>query len=185
MSDEHDFEYEIAGGKIYLRVLMATRRTFQRWDGDASFPAEEIKPRVLASTDPEWKGSVDLGFVKVRGRMYAIEQISMRLGEAETRRRGGASHWTHETTYVGGYLNDRGGKVSYQAKAWSSLEAIEREVLDRFHDERPEWVKDSTRKLFEYERNHLTGKAKSKRAEADKDDAAAAKWQARIDELDA
>ncbi|WP_405799504.1 hypothetical protein [Streptomyces sp. NBC_01506] len=185
MSNGHHFEYEIAGGKIYLRVLMAERRKIEKWDGDVSLPAEEILPRVHLGTDPEWKGEVALGFVKVRGRKYSIEQISKRLPEAQARRRGGASHWTYETSYVGGYRNDRGRKVDYSAKAWGSLGEIEREVLDRFHEEHSEWVKNSTRKLFEYKRDSLTREAKSKRAEADKDDAAAAKWQARIDELDA
>ncbi|MFJ6183736.1 hypothetical protein [Streptomyces sp. NPDC092295] len=184
--DKPDFEYEIANGKLYLRVLMAERRVFQRWDGDVSLPVEEMRPRVYVSTDPEWQGNVDLGFVKVRGRKYTIEQISKRMPEAEIRHRtGDTSYWTHESSYLGGYRNDRGGRVTYQAKAWDSLGAIEREVLDRFHEEHPEWVKDSTRKLFEYERNHLTSEAKTKRKEADEADEKAAKWQARIDQLGA
>ncbi|MGW6600575.1 hypothetical protein [Streptomyces sp. NPDC055036] len=182
MSEEPEFEYEIAGGKVYIRVLMAERKVFQRWDGDASLPAEEIQPRVHVSTDPEWKGNVDLGFVKVRGRKYGIEQISKRL--PDTDRPDSDDRWSHERSYFGGYRNDRGGSVDYRAKAWDSLEGIEREALDRFHEERPKWVKDSTRKLFEYERNHLTSEAKAKRKEADEADEKAAKWQARIDELD-
>ncbi|MGW7434700.1 hypothetical protein [Streptomyces sp. NPDC054849] len=186
MSDEQIIHtVEIADGTIHIKVLMAERKTYTNWDGNERREVEELQARAWVSTDPEFKSDTDLGFVKIRGRKYAIEHVIKRLpeGRGYLDRHGIAMKWQSEASYRGGYRNDRGSQVSYDAKAYGQLGEIEREALNQFEKDNPMWITDSIRLLFEYERNHLEGKAKRKRDEAKQHEAEAAKWQARIDEL--
>ncbi|WP_438470746.1 hypothetical protein [Streptomyces asiaticus] len=187
MSNEPQFEYEIADGKVYIRILMAERKVSQRWDGEDCVHHEDIQGRVRISTDPEWQADTELGYVKVRGRKYGIEHIVKRIPEEYVKpdRLGREQRWQTESSYRSGYRNDRGSQVSYQAKAWDSLRDIETEALELFEKHNPDWAKTSTRKLFEYERNDHTTKAARLRKEAEENDRKAAEWQARIDELGA
>ncbi|MCY0933658.1 hypothetical protein [Streptomyces sp. H34-S4] len=184
MSNEPEFEIKHADTTFYLRILHAERKTYGGgYRGEKA--TEEICGRVQISTDPQWKADTDLGFVKVRGRKYAIEHIQKRTVEGESRltRSGIFSNWDYEPGYLGGYRNDRGGQVDYSAKAWDSLKEIERDVLDQFEKENPDWQTTSIRQLFEYERDHLLSKAERKRKDAHEAERLAATWQARLDEL--
>jgi hypothetical protein len=185
VSDEREtFEYKIADGKVYIQIRQAERRTYTDYSSGKGDEKEEIQPRVWISTDPEFKADTDLGYVKVRGRKYAIEHTVKRLPDGEARLgRIGITHWQSETSYRGGYRNDRGGPVSYEAKAYDSLHEIEREALDRFHEEHPEWVTESARLYFEYEVDRHRSKAKRLRQEAHTNEGKANDWQKRIDEL--
>ncbi|MDX3525099.1 hypothetical protein P1P75_01200 [Streptomyces sp. ID05-39B] len=190
MSDEREtYEYEAAGGKLYLRIETAERRTYNSYsETDGRLWVEELQPRVYVVTDPEFKGDVSLGFVKVRGRKYTIERMIKRLQHPTTFRRGSeeVTHWTYETaSYWGGFRNDRSQRVNYDAKAWGSLTDIEHEVLDRFHEEHPEWVTESIGRLFTYERDSHASKAEALRKEAVAEDRKAAEWGERLSQLGA
>lgn len=185
MSNEPEFEIAYADTTFYLRILMAERKTYGGgWRGEKV--TEEIGGRVQISTDPDWKGDTDLGFVKVRGRKYGIEHVMKRLPEDQLRLRlngGRISRWTSETSYSGGYRNDQGQGVKYEAKAYDSLFEIEKAVLTQFEKDNPDWQRVSIRRLFESERNHQNGKAQKLRSEAEDADTKAAEWQKRIDGL--
>ncbi|MET9861990.1 hypothetical protein ABZY93_22260 [Streptomyces smyrnaeus] len=183
MSNEPDFEHEIAGGKVYIKILMAERWTGKRWRGDDYVQAEEILGRVQLATSPEWSTDIGLGFVKVRGRRYGIENILRHETQEHWDRDDKPRPWRHESSYFGGYRNDRGGRVSFDAKAWDALEQIERDALAAFEKAHPDWEKDSARKRFEYERDRAFIKASEARAEAEKADRKGAEWQKRIDEM--
>ncbi|MEU6056961.1 hypothetical protein [Streptomyces sp. NPDC047097] len=181
------YEYEIASGKVFIEVISADRRTFTDYSTGSGVPGEAIEPRVRLSTDPEFKGDVDLGFVKVRGRKYAIENYVKRLPEGHgilrLNQSGIEMRWSSEPSYSGGFRNDRGSRVAYQAKAYDALSEIERQALDRFHEEHPEWVVESTRQLFQYQVSRYANDARRRLEEAEKANAKAAKWQARISGL--
>ncbi|MFF7252426.1 hypothetical protein [Streptomyces microflavus] len=178
------YEYEIADGKVYIQIRQAERRTYSQFNGRTSSPAEEIQGRVWVSTDPQFEGDTNLGFVKVRGRKYAIEHVVKRLRNGEGRlslsEQRLTMHWSSESSYRGGYRNDQGGRVKYEAKAYDALGVIEREALDRFETEHPDWQLDSARYLFEYERDLALRKARSLREEAAGLEHIAREWEARI-----
>jgi hypothetical protein len=178
-------EVEVSAGKLYVMVLSAERRTYGGgWRGETS--TEEIKGRVWLATDPEFKGDVELGYVKVRGRKYTIEHPIQRLPEGQARinhETGITWRWNSESSYMGGFRNDKHQQVSFQSKAWDSLGAIEREALDKFAEEHPEWEQESSRLLFERERDHFIDKARKLTVEADQADIQAALWQKRIDDM--
>ncbi|MFI5863537.1 hypothetical protein [Streptomyces sp. NPDC051546] len=185
MSNEPEFEIKHADTTFYLRILMAERKTYGGgWNGEKV--TEEIGGRVQISTDPNWKGDTDLGFVKVRGRKYGIEHIMKRLPADQSRLRlhgGRMSRWTSESSYSGGYRNDQGQRVKYEAKAYDSLSEFEDDVLTQFEKDNPDWQRVSIRRLFEGERDSQISKADKLRSEAKEADIKAAEWQKRIDEL--
>ncbi|MEU5403739.1 hypothetical protein ABZ348_31145 [Streptomyces sp. NPDC005963] len=176
------YEYDTAGGKLYIKVRPAERRTYTDYSSDRGGPGEQIQPRLEIGTDPEFKAEVERGFVKVRGRKYATQNLVKYLPNSLGAQRGG-SPWSRESSYSGGFRNDRGGQVAYQAKAWDSLREIERDVLDRFHEEHPEWEVESARLYFAYEVSDHLYKAQRLRGEADENERKANEWQARLDEL--
>ncbi|MFD7259345.1 hypothetical protein [Streptomyces sp. NPDC059874] len=191
MSNEPEFEIKFADTTFYLRILTAERKTYGGgWRGEKV--TEEISGRVQISTDPDWKGDTDFGFVKVRGRKYGIEHTMTRLAEDEYDRRlsvhlegSRISQWTSLSRYSGGYRNDQGQSVKYEAKAYNSLFEIEKDVLTQFEKDNPDWQRVSIRRLFEYERDRKAGEARQLRLEADENDVKAAEWQKRIDRLGA
>ncbi|MGW3323908.1 hypothetical protein [Streptomyces virginiae] len=181
MSIKPEFEIEIEGTKVYLRILTAARK-IERHDGQR---VEQILGRVQISTDRDWEGNTDLGFRKVRGRKYAIESTMQRLPENQLSLRlhgSTISRWTSET-YVSGYRNDKGQYVKYDAQAYDSLAEFENDVLTQFEKDHPDWQTTSARRLFEVERDRQTREARRLRSEADETDAKAAEWQKRIDDL--
>ncbi|QNE75302.1 hypothetical protein F0344_12360 [Streptomyces finlayi] len=178
------YEYEIADGKVYIQIRQAERKTYTQYNGRSSSPAEEIQGRVWISTDPQFEGDTNLGFVKVRGRKYAIEHVVKRLRDGEGRlslsEKRLTMHWSTESSYRGGYRNDQGGRVKYEAKAYGVLGEIEREALNRFEADHPDWQLVSARYLFENERDRALSKARSLREEAAKEEHRARQWEARI-----
>ncbi|MFF3249707.1 hypothetical protein ACFYWP_01535 [Actinacidiphila glaucinigra] len=179
------YEVEIADTELYITILAAEIKTYSQWDGRESVQVEEIVPRLWVSTDPKFKGEVDLGYVKVRGRKYGIEYMVKRLPDnrGHLDRHGIAMRWQEESSYRGGYRNDRGSQVSYDAKAWGTLREIEHQALDLFEKQHPEWQAESKRRKFEYERQSHLDKAERLRLEIGGLNAAANSWQKRIDEL--
>ncbi|MEU9795036.1 hypothetical protein AB0E27_31330 [Streptomyces sparsogenes] len=181
-------EIETDAGKFYVRILAAERQTFSSFNRDTgeSTPTEEIQGRVWLATDPEFKGDVDLGHVKIRGRKYTIEHLSTRLSKGRLHaRRGVILHWSAERSYRGGYRNDRGTQVDYHLKAWDVLQEMEEAALDKFEQEHPEWQRESTLRLFERERNHHLNNKQRRERQVAEEAAKAAEWQKRIDELEA
>ncbi|MGW1040015.1 hypothetical protein [Streptomyces sp. NPDC002547] len=183
------YDYEIADGKVYIQILAAERRTYHQHDDKqgGSVQVEEIQPRVWISTDPEFKADTELGFVKLRGRKYGIEYMVKRLDDSRGHldRHGLTMRWQEESSYRGGYRNDRGSQVSYDAKAWGALREIEHQALNRFEKEHPEWQMESTLRLFTQQRDSHLDKAERLRKEASGEDRKAADWQKRIDALTA
>lgn len=179
MSEHTTHKVETEAGTFYVRILAAKRGTYYQ-DGQT---VEEITPRARISTDPTFESDVELGYVKIRGRKYSIEHTVKRMRGWETEHESREPYWQTETGYRSGYRNDKGNLVSYEAKAYGQLRDMESAALDRFVEEHSDWVRESTRRLFEQERNHLLSKAETARQEAAKHEIEASKWQARIDEL--
>lgn len=179
MSEHETHKVETEAGTFYVRVLAGERKTY--YSGGEH--REEIQPRAWISTDPEFESNVELGYVKIRGRKYSIEHTVKRMpgwsNEHETRE----PYWQTESSYRGGYRNDKRGPVSYEAKAYSQLREMESAALDRFAEEHPDWARESARRLFERERDHLLSKAETARREAARHEIEAADWQVRIDQL--
>lgn len=170
-------EITVAAGTFYVRVLPAERTNYYH-DGEY---VEEIQPRVQISTDPEFKADTDLGHVKIRGRKYAIEHVMKRvlyfIDGAMT------PTWTSETSHRGGYRNDKGQKVSLEAKAWDVLHQAEKDAIEFFTVTHPEFERESTRLLFERERDNHLSRKRHLELEADQEDIQAARWQKRLDDL--
>ncbi|MFE0964084.1 hypothetical protein [Streptomyces fungicidicus] len=178
------YEIETDAGTFYALVVSAERDT--RYDYDKGERIEVLTPRVWLSTDPEFKGDVAKGWVKIRGRKYTSEYTYKRLPEnpLDLDREGNPRKWSIDfKTYNRGRRNDRGGQVDFQAKAYATLDALEEEALAKFEQEHPTWQAESVRARFEYERNHAAEKAERLHREAAALEVEAAKWQARIDEL--
>ncbi|AUG87257.1 hypothetical protein KGG77_gp11 [Streptomyces phage Omar] len=179
MSEYETHKVETEAGTFYVRVLAAERKTY--YSGGAH--REEIQPRAWISTDPEFESNVELGHVKIRGRKYSVEHMVKRMpgwsNEYETRE----PYWQTESSYRGGYRNDKRGPVSYEAKAYDQLRGMESAALDRFAEQHPDWVRESTRRLFEQERDNHLRKKRSLELEADHEDIEAARWQKRLDDL--
>lgn len=175
MAERKTYEIETEAGKFYIQVFAANRRTYAPWNGGASHTVEDINGRVRLSTDPQFEGKVSLGHIKIRGRKYTIEHFLTWSPESQG--------WANESQWRGPYCNDKDQQISHNAKAWDTLYDLEREALAKFAQEYPEWERESTRLLFESERDSYQRKAAAARKEAAEHDAAAAKWQARIDQL--
>ncbi|MGW5130855.1 hypothetical protein [Streptomyces sp. NPDC004135] len=181
------YAYEVADGTMYVLIHQAKRKIETDWE-NGNQKVEKIFPRVMIATDLEFKAEVDLGYVKIRGRKYATEHTYERLddGQGKLDRHGIVMRWTTDHThYNRGYRNDRGKQIEFDAKAYGTLRDLEVEVLRRFEKEHPEWKTESTRLLFEWERDNHATKARDLRKRAEGHDTEAAKWQARIDELTA
>ncbi|MGW6600573.1 hypothetical protein [Streptomyces sp. NPDC055036] len=189
MSGEREiYEYEVGGGKIYLRIQPAELKTYGNgWDGKAV--SEEIRPRVEISTDAEFKGEVGAGFVKVQGRKYTFHNLFLRLPEGEGRLDmygGGITmKWGVVIGAYDGYRNEKGGQISRKTKAYGELRSLVFQALNRFEKDHPQWQTESVRRAFEYKRNASYDKAAEAQEKAGKAGRAAAEWQARIDALDA
>lgn len=179
MSERETRKVETEAGTFYVRVLAAERKTYYS-DGQNR---EEIQPRAWVSTDPKFESNVELGYVKIRGRKYSVEHTVKRVpgwsGEHESRE----PYWQTEPSYRGGYRNDKRGPVSYDAKAYGLLRDMESAALDRFAEEHPDWARESTRLLFERERDNHLSKKRRLELEADQEDIEAARWQKRLDDL--
>jgi hypothetical protein len=170
-------EVEIESGTLYIQILRAERKTYSGGFSGRE-DTEEIQGRVWLATDPQFEGDPALGFVKVRGRKYTIDYQVKKVRAPKPEHT-----WTRESNYTGGYRNEKKQPVDYQAKAWDSLDGMLHEALDKFAAEHPEWVKESTRLLFESEVAKNVYKATELRKEADKHNAEAEKWRRRLDEL--
>lgn len=181
MNEQKTYEVETESGKFYIRIMAAERKTYSRFDGDTRVPGEDLNGRLWISTDPDFNGEVEGGHVKIRGRKYAIEQFAQRLPESAHY----PSRWSSESSIQGGFRNDQGRKVKYEAKAYDVLGDIRDQVLDKFAAENPDWQRESARRLFRREAEHHRYKADSHRRDAAAEDRKAAEWQARIDGLDA
>jgi hypothetical protein len=177
--EREGYEVETGSGKFYVQILDAKRKTYISLAGDQSVPTEEITGRVWVATDPEFKGEVGLGFVTIRGRKYTIEHIVHRVALAHGR----TDPWHTESSWRGGYRNEKGQQVSYDTASYGVLGGYLREALDKFHQEHPEWEKESIRLLFERKRNSHASKARELVLEADQEDIKAAQWQKRLDDL--
>ncbi|MCX5236213.1 hypothetical protein OG824_13480 [Streptomyces prunicolor] len=181
------YEYEIADGKMFVLIHQAKRNIVTDWQ-NGNQKVEKILPRVMIGTDLKFQGLVDEGHVKVRGRRYTTQHTYERLDDSQGKldRHGIVMRWTTDTThYNRGYRNDRGKQIEYDAKAHGTLRDLEVEVLKRFEKEHPEWKTESIRALFEWERDNHASRARDLRRQAEEQEAAAAKWQARIDEMTA
>jgi hypothetical protein len=185
--DREVYEYEIADGKMFVLIQQAKQKIETDWE-NGNQKVERIIPRVMIATDLEFKAEVDLGYVKIRGRKYASEHTYERLDDDHGKldRHGIVMRWTADYThYNRGYRNDRGKQIDFEAKAYGTLRGLEVEALKRFEAEHSEWKTESTRLLFQWERDNHAGKARDLRKRAEDSDAEAAKWQARLDELTA
>ncbi|MEU4984878.1 hypothetical protein [Streptomyces sp. NPDC021969] len=177
MSESSTYHVQVAAGEFYIRILAAERKSY--YSGGRS--REEIQPRAQISTDPEFKADTNLGAVKIRGRKYAVEHVLKRV--QGFRNDEPHIYWHGETSYQGGYRNDKGRQVSQEAQAWDVLHAAERDAVEFFAVINPDWERESTRLLFERERdNHLHRKRQAE-LEADQEDIKAAQWQKRIEDL--
>lgn len=180
-------EYEIADGTMYVTIIQAKRKIETDWE-TGNRNVEKILPRVMIATDLEFQADVEKGYVKIRGRKYGVENTYERLDDSQGKldRHGIVMRWTTDTThYNRGYRNDRGKQIDFDAKAYGTLRDLEIQVLRTFEQDHPEWQTESTRLLFEWERDQHAGKSRDLRKQAEENDAQAAKWQARIDELTA
>lgn len=177
-------EYEIAGGKVYIRILPAELKTYGR---NGKPESEELRPRVEIATDPEFQVHVNKGFVMLRGRKYAIGDTVRRLPEGEGRLddHGFTKGWYQEPAYFAGFRNEVGAKVNRETKAYGALRELEFGALNRFEEDHPDWQTESIRTLFEIQRDAQNGKAKDAREKAAKAIREADEWQARIDQLGA
>lgn len=178
------YEIDTQAGTFYATVVSAERDT--RYDYPKDDRIEVLTPRVWLSTDPEFKGEVERGHVKIRGRKYTTEYTYKRLAEDTVNkdRHGQPLKWSVDhKTYNRGRRNDRGRQVDYEAKAYRTLDDLEMEALAKFEQEHPNWKVESILRLFEYERNRHAEQAESLRGEAAAKEVEAAKWQVRIDDL--
>ncbi|USH44987.1 hypothetical protein SEA_GREENWEASEL_70 [Streptomyces phage GreenWeasel] len=178
------YEIETQAGTFYATVVTAELDSV--YDYDKNERIETLVPRVWLSTDPEFKGDVERGHVKIRGRKYTSEYTYKRLVESPVNRGrdGQPLKWSADhKTYNRGRRNEKGQQVDFQAKAYSTLGDLEAEALAKFEQEHPNWKGESIRLRFEYERNHANERAERLHREAAALEVEAAKWQARIDEL--
>ncbi|MEX1655544.1 hypothetical protein ABZ960_20580 [Streptomyces pseudovenezuelae] len=184
MSEYETHEVETEAGKFYIRILAAERRTYGGgWRGENA--TEEIKGRVWLSTDPEFKGDAELGHIKIRGRKYTIDHFLQKFPKGQGRLDEGKFefNWSGETSFGGPYRNEKGQQVNRDAKAYDTLHDLEREALDKFAKDHPDWEKESTLRLFRQTRDNHLSKKRSLELEADQEDIKAALWQKRIDDL--
>ncbi|MEU9057859.1 hypothetical protein AB0D13_02900 [Streptomyces sp. NPDC048430] len=179
----YEYAYEIAEGRIYIKIMTAQRKMRNTHDGWTNRQVEELRARVQIATDPEFEGRVTHGFVKVRGRKYAAEHTVIRLGPEGYL--GQPRTWDRVPTYGGGTRNELGRPVSYEQKAYDAIQQIEFEALDRFEKDHPDWARESYRRLFARNRDSKTNDAKNLRQQATSADREAREWQKRIDELTA
>ncbi|KPC89287.1 hypothetical protein ADL35_02280 [Streptomyces sp. NRRL WC-3753] len=180
--DAHEIKTE--AGTFYVLVQSAERGS--HYDFDKKVTVEDITPRVWISTDPEFKGDVEKGHVKIRGRKYSTEYTYKRLPDNQGRldRHGIVMKWTTDVrTWNGGRRNDKGRQLDYETKAYGVLSEWEVEALNAFETAHPNWQTESVLRLFEYERNRETERAESLRREASAHEIEAQKWQVRIDDL--
>ncbi|WP_406192435.1 hypothetical protein OH733_05260 [Streptomyces griseus] len=175
------YEVEVEGGKFYVKILAADRDARSHWEGDKRIEREEIKGRVQVATDAEFKGHVAGGYVKVRGRKHATLHTVSKIPDLAAKRLGSA--WHCDSTYTGGYHNDRGQRVKTEAKAYDTLRRMEREALDKFAEQNPDWERESTRLLFERKRDTAITEKRRYELAADQQDIQAAVWQKRIEDL--
>ncbi|AFU62048.1 hypothetical protein phiHau3_70 [Streptomyces phage phiHau3] len=178
------YEIETQAGTFYVTVVTADRDS--RYDFDTQERVEVLTPRVWVSTDPQFKGDVDLGSVKIRGRKYTTEYTYKRQVEhpSDLDRNGQPLKWRRDTqTYNRGRRNDQGAQVSYNAKAYDTLDVLEQEALVKFEQEHPNWQAESVLLRFQYERDHANEQAERLHREAAEREVEAAKWQVRIDDL--
>lgn len=179
-NDRKTYEVEVEGDKFYIQILAAERKTYgSGWRGDGE--TEVITGRVRVATDAKFEGRVGNGLVKVRGRAYAMEHTVSVASEAQVRYSG--DKWSNEPTYRGGYRNDKNQQVKYEAKAYGVLRTMEHVALDKFDEENPDWERESTRLLFERERDNHRHTAALRRDEAAAEDRKAAVWTDRLNEL--
>ncbi|MGW8630583.1 hypothetical protein [Streptomyces sp. NPDC055793] len=179
MTEHTTHTVETETGTYYIRIVAAERKTFSVYDGEASKPGEDLIPRIWISTDPDFEGDVDNGYVKIRGRKYAIEQFIQRLPANTTY----PTRWSSEPSYRGGFRNDQGRKVKYEAKAYDTLGDMRDAALKQFAAQNPTWERESIARLFRRETEHHQYKANNLRKEAAAEDRQAAEWQARLDEV--
>lgn len=182
MSEKKPYEVETKAGKFYVQIASAERKTYTSLDGAS---VEEIRGRVRLSTDPEFEGDTKLGHLAIRGRKYAIDHYLVKYpkglgyrGEDDFK-----FLWSNEAQWGGPYYTEKGQQVSRNAKAWDTLYALEREALDQFATENPDWERESTLRLFEYERDHHVYKLRNYEMDAQRERVRVAEWQARIDQL--
>ncbi|MEU9605432.1 hypothetical protein [Streptomyces sp. NPDC048057] len=176
MSDYVTHEIETENGAFYVRVLAAERRTFSRHVMGRSEPGEELRPRVWLATDPEFKQEFELGYVKVRGRKYVIEEMLALVNGPSGRQ------WQREPTYGGSFRSER-KQVEYRAPTFNVLREYVHGALAKFAEAHPKWERESVHRLFRCERNRKLSEAVRLRAEAEAAEKKAAGWQERIDEL--
>lgn len=161
------FKYEVADGAIHIEIVAAERKTY---GGDyyGKGAVEEFKGQVRVSTSPEFKSDTNAGFVKVRGRKYAIEQTVSRYPDknVEVDRKGRPIRWHKERSYTGGYRSELGRQVEYTAKAHDALDVIRDEALALFEMDHPDWVKESTLLFFKGQRDVYELKARGLQQEA-------------------
>lgn len=177
---------ETAAGTFYVMVLTAHLSNVSRFDEQQnSHLVEECRPRVWIATDPEFKGDATLGHIKIRGRKYTIDHQVQQLPEGIGSLVEGKVEftWNNEPMWGGPYRNESGTEVSFRSKTYDVLYDLEREALDQFAKEYPEWVTESKRLRMEHNRDHEASKAAGLRKEAEQAEQKAAQWQARIDAL--
>ncbi|MCS0601122.1 hypothetical protein NX794_07740 [Streptomyces sp. LP11] len=178
------YKIDIEAATFYIKVVSAEHGT--RYNFDKHRDVEEIIPRVWISTDPEFKGDVEKGHAKIRGRKYSTEYTYKRLPDdrGEVDLHGVVMKWTTDSrTWNGGRRNDKGQQLDYETKAHGTLSGWEVDALNAFEAEYPGWKTESIRRLFEYERNRHDEKAKALLREVAQEQIEAAKWEARLSEL--
>ncbi|QPB09894.1 hypothetical protein KGG73_gp60 [Streptomyces phage Sentinel] len=180
-------EIETEAGKFYIMVLAAQRKTYSHWDRDAdrTIPSEDLIPRVWLATDPQLDGKAELGAIKIRGRKYTIDHQLARLPKGRGYLTEGRFefNWSSESSYGGPYRNEQRKTLEFRTKTYDVLYDLEREALDKFAKDYPEWETESIRLLFERERDNHAAKSRQLLVEADQHDIKAAQWQKRIDDL--
>ncbi|MFJ6680561.1 hypothetical protein [Streptomyces werraensis] len=176
MSEYETHKVETETGTYYIRILAAEHKTYSRHRRNESTPGEDLNPRVLLSTDPDFEDNLDGDHVKVRGRKYAIEEYLTYNRDRKT--------WHHESSYRGSFVSaPRGKKVDYMSKTWDVLRGYVDQALAKFAEQYPDFERESIAQLFRYMVSHHQSKAESLRRDARGEDAQAAEWQARLDEL--
>lgn len=175
------FKYDIADGAIYIKILAADRK-LHGGDYYGNGATEELKGRVYVSTSAEFKSDTELGFVKVRGRKYAMELTLARRPQKQVCEdyRGRLILWDKDRSYTGDYRSEAKRQVDYSAKAYNALDLIRDEALALFEKDHPDWVKESTLLLFKSERDHHEHKARGLQKEAQEEQSKAESWGERV-----
>jgi hypothetical protein len=169
---DNQYAYDVAGGTMYVTILAATEKDYH---STGKGRVVELRGRLMIRTSPS-KGwdLADNDYVKIRGRQYSAWNYVERVPEYQSWD-GQTIRWQNQSSpYNGGYRSEQ-GELDWKAKTRDVLQDMEREVLDRFEAEHPEWHRVSERMHLEGELGQWQRKADEARAEAAKHDAQAAR----------